>query len=101
MNSLSSLLGGNYPRWCNTSATALMKQSDATLDPTDRIKLLDQAWNAMATTDFVMLPIYNLPNITIWRADKIAGPVGQANSSPYSGFINADEWYLKGGATSS
>ena len=44
-------------------------------------------------------PPYMLPQITAWRSDKIAGPIGQWNKTIYSGFWNIDQWYcVKAGA---
>jgi len=42
----------------------------------------------------VLLPIYILPNVTIWRGDKVFGPVGEENTNPLGTFQNADEWYV-------
>jgi hypothetical protein len=41
----------------------------------------------------MFLPIYNLPNVTIWRSDKLGGPVGDANGSPFGTFINSNQWF--------
>lgn len=84
----------NLSRYCNTKADTLMVQSDAAVDPAKRLALLEQAWDLMFQ-DRVFLPLYVLPNVTIWRADKLGGPVGEANSSPYGGFFNSPEWFLK------
>ena len=71
----------------------LMKQSDSELDPTKRRAILDQMY-AIEAQDFAPgVPLYVLPNVTAWRADKIAGPVGIWNPTPYSGFFNAQDWY--------
>jgi hypothetical protein len=71
-----------------------MKRSDTQLDNDERVKSLDEFWKIMVD-DAAVLPIYVLPNITMWRADKIGGPVGETNSSPYGGFFNVDQWFLK------
>ena len=39
------------------------------------------------------LPLYVLPNLTMWRSDRIAGPIGEWNGTSYGGFFNIDEWY--------
>ena len=46
--------------------------------------------------DFVSLPLYTLPAVSVWRTDQIAGPIGLWNSSPYGLFFNMEEWYLTG-----
>jgi len=85
--------GANDFRWCNTQATALMKQSDTQLDPVKRRALLDQMY-ALQAKDFAPgIPLYVLPNVTAWRTDKLAGPVGTWTQSAYSGFYNVDQWF--------
>lgn len=39
------------------------------------------------------LPLYQLPQIAVWRADRLAGPVGTYTASPLSVFANMSEWY--------
>lgn len=84
----------NLARYCNKRADALMVQSDSEVDPVKRLALLGQVWDLMFQ-DRAFLPLYVLPNVTVWRADKLGGPVGEANTSPYGGFINTPEWFLK------
>jgi peptide/nickel transport system substrate-binding protein len=84
----------NDSRYCNPAADVAMKRSDTQLDNDERVKSLDEFWKIMVD-DAAVLPIYVLPNITMWRADKIGGPVGETNSSPYGGFFNVDQWFLK------
>jgi peptide/nickel transport system substrate-binding protein len=86
--------GANFTRYCDPETDTLMKEADATVDPDARLELLNQVWQRMADAR-AFLPIYVLPNVTIWRDDKLGGPVGGSNSSPYGGLFNADEWYLK------
>jgi len=96
----NSYAGSNYNRWCNEDATAAMKSSDQELDVNKRVALLQQVYAAEAA-DFVGLPLYVLPAVSAWRADKLAGPVGAWNSSIYGVFWNIDEWYCaKAGACS-
>jgi hypothetical protein len=35
-----------------------------------------------------------LPAVSAWRSDKIAGPIGLWNGTPYGLFFNIDDWYL-------
>ncbi len=91
--------GANDFHWCNQQATTLMKESDKELDVTKRQALLQQVY-ALQVQDFApSLPLYTLPQVTAWRSDKIAGPIGQWNNTFYSGFWNIDQWYCaKAGA---
>ena len=93
--------GANDYHWCNPAADALMNQSDTELDVTKRAQELQQLY-AIEAQDFAPgVPLYTLPQITAWRSDKIAGPVGAWNNTFYSGFWNIDEWYCaKAGACS-
>ena len=45
----------------------------------------------------VGVPMYVLPQLTAWRTDIIAGPIGEWNSTIYGSFFNANEWYLVDG----
>jgi hypothetical protein len=40
------------------------------------------------------LPLYVLPNVSAWRTDKIAGPIGTWNPTIYGLFWNMNEWYV-------
>jgi len=84
--------GANLQFFCNAQADALMTQADNQLDLTQRVSLEQQAWKIMFD-EYAYLPLYDLPNVTIWRSDKVAGPVGVSNSHPLSTFINSDQWY--------
>ena len=91
--------GSNDFHWCNKQASTLMGQSDGTVDPTARRALLDQVY-ALEASDFAPgIPLYVLPNVTAWRTDKLAGPVGIWNPTVYGGWYNAQDWYCaKAGA---
>jgi peptide/nickel transport system substrate-binding protein len=85
--------GANSYRWCDQEATALMKQSDSELDANARRMLLDQMY-AIELKEFApAIPLYVLPNVTAWRSDKVAGPIGIWNPTPYSGWFNMQDWY--------
>jgi hypothetical protein len=34
--------------------------------------------------------------MSVWRPDRIAGPIGLYNSSPYGLFFNMEDWWLAG-----
>jgi peptide/nickel transport system substrate-binding protein len=84
--------GSNWARWCNRRATDLMHQADRELDPDRRLQLMNQVY-ALEAQNFVSLPLYVSPVVAAWRTDKIAGPIGDFNSSPYGLFFNVNEWY--------
>jgi hypothetical protein len=70
-----------------------MSQSDQALDQATRQDLMNQLY-ALQASDFMSLPLYVLPNVSAWRTDKIAGPVGDWNPTIYGLFWNMSEWYL-------
>jgi peptide/nickel transport system substrate-binding protein len=86
-------MGDNVFHWCNREASALMDQSDRELDPTKRRDLLNQIYQIEAEDFAPALPLYAWPNITVWRSDTIAGPVGEWNGTLYGGFFNLEQWY--------
>lgn len=85
--------GGNWNHWCNQQATDLMKQSDAELDGTKRLDLLNQVY-ALEAQEFLSVPLYVLPNVGAWRTDKIAGPIADYIPSNLGMFFNMNQWYL-------
>jgi peptide/nickel transport system substrate-binding protein len=85
--------GANYNRWCDPKATDLMQRADAELDPAQRLALLNQVYEIEAQA-FLSLPLYTSPVISAWRADRIAGPIGDYNGSLNGLFFNMNEWYL-------
>jgi peptide/nickel transport system substrate-binding protein len=85
--------GGNWYRWCNKDADALMVQSDQAIDPAARLDLLGQVYNLEAQ-DFVSLPLYVLPSVGAWREDKIGGPIDSYIPSNLGMFFNMNQWYL-------
>lgn len=89
----NSFAGQNAFHWCNQQATTLMEESDKELDPAKRNAMLQQVYMLQAQDFAPMVPLYILPQLTAWRSDKIAGPVGLWNNTFYGGFWNMDEWY--------
>jgi peptide/nickel transport system substrate-binding protein len=85
--------GRNVSHWCNERATMLMKMSDSELDPSTRRELLDQLYQTEVHDFAPALPLYVLPNVIAWRADRIGGPVGEGTDQFGGGFFNIDEWY--------
>jgi peptide/nickel transport system substrate-binding protein len=89
----NSFGGGNWQHWCNQDADALMTQSDQELDVNARADELNQVY-ALEAQDFLSLPLYVLPSVGAWRADKIGGPIDAYISSNLGMFYNTPEWYL-------
>jgi peptide/nickel transport system substrate-binding protein len=83
--------GQNGSGWCDEDATALMHQADQTVDPDARLELTRQIGDAIRE-QAVWFPFYQLPLITAWRTDLVAGPVGEYTDSPLSGFWNVYDW---------
>jgi peptide/nickel transport system substrate-binding protein len=86
--------GQNSFSWCNKQATALMKQSDATIDHAQRKDLI-QRINKLERQDLPWIPMFQKPLILAWRDDRLAGPIGDYASTSYSGFFNMYDWSLK------
>jgi peptide/nickel transport system substrate-binding protein len=82
--------GQNNSGWCNEEASALMTESDQTIDETKRSDLIHQIGKYLAD-DAVMLPLYQFPNIAAWRTDQVGGPV-DADAANYQAFQNIGEW---------
>jgi len=91
--SANSFGGGNWNHWCDQAATDLMHQSDKELDPAKRLQLLDQVYQ-MEAQQFISLPLYVLPNVGAWHADKIGGPVDTYIPTNLGMFYNMNNWYL-------
>jgi peptide/nickel transport system substrate-binding protein len=85
--------GGNTSRYCKTDLDPVMRESDKALDPAARAQQISQIYTQLGN-DLVALPLYPFINITGWRADKIAGPVGAWNQAPFGTYMNMDEWYI-------
>ncbi|MGD9702489.1 MAG: ABC transporter substrate-binding protein [Acidimicrobiia bacterium] len=82
--------GQNSTGWCNEEASALMLESDQTVDEDARIDLIHQIGQYLAD-DAVMLPLYQFPNIAAWRTDKLSGPIDK-DAANYQAFQNIWEW---------
>ncbi len=82
--------GQNSAGWCNEEASALMTESDQTVDETKRADLIHQIGKFLAD-DAVMLPLYQFPNIAAWRTDQVGGPVDK-DAANYQAFQNINEW---------
>lgn len=83
-------IGQNTVGWCNEEATALMRESDRNLDIPSRVEQIHQIAQFVAD-DFVMLPLYQFPNIAAWNTTKVGGPV-DADAANFQAFQNIDRW---------
>ncbi len=82
--------GQNSTGWCNEEASALMLESDQTVDEAARVELIHQIGGFLAE-DAVMLPLFQFPNIAAWRTDKLGGPVDK-DAANYQAWQNVWEW---------
>jgi len=85
--------GTNTSFYCNPEADAVMAAIDKELDPAKRLELVFEI-QTFLQDDFVALPLYPFVNITAWRNDKIAGPVGDWNQASYGTYYNMDQWFI-------
>jgi peptide/nickel transport system substrate-binding protein len=86
--------GQNFLGWRNAQATALMKESDKTIDHAKRLDMIKQI-NRLERKDLPWLPLIAKPLILTWHDDRLAGPIGDYAASSYSGFFNMYDWSLK------
>jgi peptide/nickel transport system substrate-binding protein len=78
--------GQNNTGWCNEEATALMHESDQTVDEAERVDQIHRIGQYLVD-DSVMLPLYQFPNIAAYRSDRLGGPV-TADAGNYRAFAN-------------
>jgi peptide/nickel transport system substrate-binding protein len=88
--------GGNYQHYNHPEEDAAMKDADKELDPAKRHMLIEQVYVAIQSK-LPALPLYPFINITAWRKDKVAGPIGDWNKAPYGTYFNMDYWYKVAG----
>jgi peptide/nickel transport system substrate-binding protein len=82
--------GFNSTGWCNEEASALLLESDVTIDPDARAQLIKDALALMAE-DYVMMPLFQFPKAGFWRTDKVGGPVAEQLNN-YRAFNNFWAW---------
>jgi peptide/nickel transport system substrate-binding protein len=80
--------GQNSVFWCNEDASALMAESDTTIDEAARADLIHQVGQYLVD-DHVMLPLFQFPNIAAWRTDAIEGDAPAADAANYRAFNNS------------
>ena len=86
--------GQNSSGWCNEDATKLMHDSDAEIDESVRVDEIHQIAKLMAD-DFVMVPLFQFPNMAAWRTDRIDGPIDSDASNYLSAFNSLYNWTVK------
>jgi peptide/nickel transport system substrate-binding protein len=86
--------GQNNIGWCNQEASDLMIESDQAVDPDERLGLIQQVGDAMRE-DYIALPLWPLPVLTIWDDERLGGAVGEWNTTPYQGFGNIFDWSVE------
>ena len=86
-------MGANTIGYCNPQLDAIMREADQEVDPARRHQLITHVFTQL-DRDLVVLPLFTQAVITAWRRDKLGGPIGKWNSSPYGVFWNMDYWYL-------
>ncbi len=87
--------GQNSMAYANPELDELLDEADRTIDPAQRLELVHQIGDIVAE-DVVWIPLYLLPNSTIWDDSQISGPIDEYNSHVYSSFANMYAWTLAG-----
>ncbi|HEY6629139.1 MAG TPA: ABC transporter substrate-binding protein [Acidimicrobiia bacterium] len=82
--------GQNSVFWCNEDASAVMAESDTTIDETARADLIHQIGQALVD-DHVMLPLFQFPNVAAWRTDRLEGDAPGADASNYRAYNNSSQ----------
>jgi peptide/nickel transport system substrate-binding protein len=87
--------GQNTMAWDNQEATDLALAIDREVDPDARLEIVHQLGDVVAE-EVPWIPLYLLPNLTVWRTDMLTGPVGDYAFHAYSGFHNMYDWQRVG-----
>jgi len=84
--------GANYQHYNHPEEDAAMNAMDMEVDIAARHTDSDGVYSKIFAA-LPALPLYPFINITAWRTDKIAGPVGEWNQASYGTYFNMDYWY--------
>ena len=87
--------GQNSMAWDSQEATDLSLAIDREIDADARLELVHELGDLTAE-DVPWIPLYLLPNLTVWRTDMLTGPVGDYAFHAYSGFANMYDWQRVG-----
>jgi peptide/nickel transport system substrate-binding protein len=80
--------GNNNLRYCNEEVDALIKQTDATVDPAERAALYNQA-DDLWLSQVPLIPMYQKPTYFAWNS-TIVGP--QDNATQIGPLWNVGDW---------
>lgn len=87
--------GQNNIGWCNEEASDLMRESDRTPVVEDRLDIIHQIGDLMREDAFAV-PLWQLPTVTAWDPDVVAGPIGEYGPTAQGGFGNIYDWSVEG-----
>jgi peptide/nickel transport system substrate-binding protein len=80
----------NFQSYCNEEVTALLEESDVTVDPVERARLMNEA-DALMAEDIPILPMYQKP--TFFAYDKtLQNAIDNATQDGPT--WNAEEWFI-------
>jgi ABC-type transport system substrate-binding protein len=82
--------GQNQQGVCNEEASALLEESDVTVDEEARADLIKEALELLSEDNFT-LPLLQFPKSGFYRSDRVGGPV-DAELNNYRAFKNIAEW---------
>lgn len=85
--------GQNSIAWDDDELTELVRLSDRQLDVDERRATIAEI-GTLVRRDMAWIPLYQLPNMTAWRSDRLGGPIGDYTASSYGGFANMYDWFL-------
>jgi peptide/nickel transport system substrate-binding protein len=91
----NSFSGQNVMAWDNQEATDLALAIDREVDPAARLDIVHPLGDVVAE-EVPWIPLYLLPNLTVWRTDMITGGVGEYAFHAYGGFGNMYDWQRVG-----
>ena len=83
-------IGQNQQGVCNEEASAMLNESDVTVDEDARATLITDALELLSEEDFI-LPLLQFPKSGFYRSDRVGGPV-EADLNNYRAFENIAEW---------
>lgn len=81
--------GQNFQGWVNEAATEALNASDVEPDAAKRADLIKTAIREM-DKDYIMVPLYQFPNLGAYRSDKVGNAEGQLNN--YAAFYDTFIW---------
>ena len=89
----NGFLGQNITRIASSRLDDTWMAAGRELDPNKRVRLVDQAQQALAD-EVPVLPLLGLVDVIAYSSAKVGGPV---TLNPTNPFYNLNEWYCKAG----